>query len=58
MTALIWGEIQRRIKDGLGILLPWISPQIKTFISGVQDEACGPLEMAVSSAWGNHGGPV
>ena len=34
------------------------SPQMKEFISGVQAEAWGPLEMAVSKASGDHGGPV
>ena len=34
------------------------SPHMKDVISWVQAEACGPLEMAVSSAWGDHGVPV
>ena len=32
------------------------SPRMKEVISGVQAEAWGPLEMAVSKASGDHGG--
>ena len=35
-----------------------ISPRMKEVIYRVQDEVCGPLEMAVSKAWGDHQGPV
>ena len=39
---------RRMLKPSL--ILRYISPQMKVVISGVKDEACGPLEMAVSSA--------
>ena len=47
---------RRMLKPSL--ILRYISPRMKEVISGVQAEACGPLEMAVSSAWGDHGAPV
>ena len=47
---------RRMLKPSL--ILRCISPRMKEDISGGQAEACGPLEMAVSSAWDNHGGPV
>ena len=40
------------------LILPCISPQMKEFISGMHADACGPLDMVVSSAWVCHGGPV
>ena len=40
------------------LILRCISLPMKVVISGVQAEACGPLDIAVSSAWGNYGGPV
>ena len=40
------------------LILRYIYPHMKAVIFGVQAEACGPLEMAVSSARRNHGGPV
>ena len=40
------------------LILCCISPRMKVIIYGVQAEVCGPLEMEVSSAWGDHGGPV
>ena len=40
------------------LILRCISTRMKVVISGVQAKAYDPLEMAVSSAWGNHGGPV
>ena len=40
------------------LILRYISPQMKAVISGGQAEACGPLEMAVSSSWSNHWAPV
>ena len=44
---------RRMLKPSL--ILRCIFPQMKEVISGVQVEACGTLEMAVSSAWGDHG---
>ena len=37
------------------LILRYIYSRMKVVISGVQAEACVPLEMAVSIAWGNHG---
>ena len=45
---------RRMLKPSL--ILPCISPRIKEVIYRVQDEASVPLEMAVSSVWGNHRG--
>ena len=39
-------------------ILLCISPQMNVVISEVQAEAGGPLEMAVSISWGDHGGLV
>ena len=47
---------RRMLKTSLILLC--ISSWIKAVISGLQVEVYGPLEMAVSSAWGDHGGPV
>ena len=46
--------------DGRNILKPYlilrcISPRMKSVIYGVQADECGPLEMAVSRAWRDHG---
>ena len=46
---------RRMLKPSL--ILHCISPRMKKVISRVKSEACGPLEMAVSSAWGNQRGP-
>ena len=40
------------------LILLYISYRMNVVISVVQAEVWGPLEMAVSSAWGDHGGPV
>ena len=40
------------------LILRCISPRMKAVLSGLQSEVCVPLEMAVSSAWSDHGGPV
>ena len=47
---------RRMLKPSLILLRS--SPQMKEVISGVQAEAWGPLDMAVSEASGDHGGPV
>ena len=46
----------RMLKPSL--ILQCIYPRTKEVIYGVQAEVCAPLEIAVSSAWGEHGGPV
>ena len=40
------------------LILLCVSPRMNVVISGLQSKAWGPLEMAVSSAWGYHGGLV
>ena len=40
------------------LILLCISPRMNVVISRVQAEAWCSLEMAVSSAWGDHSGPV
>ena len=40
------------------LILLYIYPRMKEVIYGMQAEACAPLEMEVSSTWGNHGAPV
>ena len=40
------------------LILRWNFSWMNKVISGVQAEAWGPLEMAVSKASGYHGGPV
>ena len=47
---------RRMMKPSL--ILRCIYPLMKEAISGIQAEARGPLEMAVSSTWDNHEGPV
>ena len=47
---------RRMLKPSL--ILGRTSPRRKEVISGLQSEAWGPLEMAVSKASGDHGGPV
>ena len=48
--------VRRREEDAEAILDPYMPPppppRTNVVISGVQDEAWGLLEMAVSSAWG------
>ena len=45
---------RRMLKPSL--ILRCISSWMKEVTPGVQDEACGPLDMVVSSAWGDHRG--
>ena len=40
------------------LILCCIYLQMKGVISGVQDEVCASLDMAVSRAWSNYGGPL
>ena len=47
---------RRMLKPSL--ILQCIYPRTKEVIYGVQAEVCAPLEIAVSIAWGEHGGPV
>ena len=47
---------RRMLKPSL--ILRCISPWMKEVVYRVQAEVCGPLEMAVSRAWGDHRVPM
>ena len=55
---ILISSVAGRIMLKPSLILRYISPRMKLVISGVQAEACGPLEMAVFNACSNHGGPV
>ena len=55
-SRMVYADGRRMLNPSL--IRRYISPCTKEVISWVQAEACAPLDREVSSAWGDHGGPV
>ena len=56
-NSLIESAAGRRMLNPY-LIIHFISLRMKVVISRVRAKACGPLEMAVSSAWIGHAGAV